>query len=245
MELSRKCVWGGGSKQTHILMLWLSSSVSAPLTLTASDVCAACVRVWALLWSSDVVSAGSPPETSIGHFFHGNGRLGSYISLHPFFSLQHRWTSLKLVSTFWRFILYEWITPLPQTPPAPWHSPFHTTMRPERVLEVQLLQSVLPLDCGWSFCDPGNIISSLRVPDWLLWICVVTPRHSFPHFRTGNGMRPSRWTSEHPHGVHLPLFCLCCQGDGIYSEWGNGRRQSEAGHGASGLPFTHVTISYT
>lgn len=97
----------------------------------------------------------------------------------------------------------------------------------------------------WSFCDPGNIISSLRVPDWLLWICVVTPRHSFPHFRTGNGMRPSRWTSEHPHGVHLPLFCLCCQGDGIYSEWGNGRRQSEAGHGASGLPFTHVTISYT
>lgn len=57
--------------QTHNFMLFngtnISSSVFAPLIFTASDVCVACVTVWALLWSSDVVSAGSTPETSISH----------------------------------------------------------------------------------------------------------------------------------------------------------------------------------
>lgn len=64
-------VEGEENTQTHNFMLFngtsISSSVSAPLIFTASGVCVACVTVWALLWSSDVVSAGSTPETSVRH----------------------------------------------------------------------------------------------------------------------------------------------------------------------------------
>lgn len=77
-----------------------SHRVSASLTLTASNVCVACVTVCALLWSSDAVSAGSPAENSVKHtFFFLNVRPGSCVSLHPFFSPQHRQASIKVFSS--------------------------------------------------------------------------------------------------------------------------------------------------
>lgn len=67
-------------------------------------------------------------------------------------------------------------------------SAFYSALRMAKALGFYLLHSVFSLYCVdcWSFCGPGNNISSLRVPYWLLWLCPVVLESFFPHFSKSN-----------------------------------------------------------